>query len=143
MPLRTGSPAMAVPSPSGALRLGPVLGARTWGGVIGIDGYHRLVEGTGITGPRDATWLDTLRVGGGGGAGRGGGGGGGRAGGGGGGGGGRRGAPGPRPGRGAAAPTARPARPPPAAPAPARARYRARHWLTGQNAATPGRRLFR
>ncbi len=40
------------------LGLGPVVGARTWGGVIGIDGYHRLVEGTGITVPRYAMWLD-------------------------------------------------------------------------------------
>ena len=36
------------------LGLGPVVGARTWGGVIGIDGYHQLVDGTGITAPRYA-----------------------------------------------------------------------------------------
>ena len=36
------------------LGLGPVVGARTWGGVIGIDGYHELVDGTGITVPRYA-----------------------------------------------------------------------------------------
>ncbi|HEV2243839.1 MAG TPA: S41 family peptidase, partial [Streptosporangiaceae bacterium] len=41
-----------------ALRLGPVVGTRTWGGVIGIDGFHRLVEDTGITVPRYAMWLD-------------------------------------------------------------------------------------
>ncbi len=40
------------------LGLGPVVGTRTWGGVVGIDGYHRLVEGTGITVPRYAMWLD-------------------------------------------------------------------------------------
>jgi tricorn protease len=40
-----------------ALGLGPVVGTRTWGGVIGIDGYHRLVEGSGITVPRYAMWL--------------------------------------------------------------------------------------
>ena len=40
------------------LGLGPVVGTRTWGGVIGIDGYHRLVDGTGITVPRYATWLN-------------------------------------------------------------------------------------
>jgi tricorn protease len=39
------------------LGLGPVVGTRTWGGVIGIDGWHRLVDGTGITAPRYATWL--------------------------------------------------------------------------------------
>jgi tricorn protease len=41
-----------------ALGLGPVVGTRTWGGVIGIDGHHRLVEGTGITVPRYAMWLE-------------------------------------------------------------------------------------
>jgi tricorn protease len=40
------------------LGLGPVVGARTWGGVIGIDGFHQLVDGTSITVPRYATWLD-------------------------------------------------------------------------------------
>jgi tricorn protease len=38
------------------LGLGPVVGARTWGGVIGIDGIpgHELVDGTHITVPRYA-----------------------------------------------------------------------------------------
>jgi tricorn protease len=36
------------------LGLGPVVGARTWGGVIGIDGFHTLIDGTGITAPRYA-----------------------------------------------------------------------------------------
>jgi tricorn protease len=38
------------------LELGPVVGARTWGGVIGIDGLpgHLLVDGTHITVPRYA-----------------------------------------------------------------------------------------
>ncbi|WP_037605139.1 S41 family peptidase [Streptacidiphilus rugosus] len=40
-----------------ALRLGPVVGVRSWGGVIGIDGHYRLVDGTGVTQPRYATWL--------------------------------------------------------------------------------------
>jgi tricorn protease len=41
------------------LRLGPVVGTRTWGGVIGIDvPFHELADGTGITVPRYATWLD-------------------------------------------------------------------------------------
>lgn len=35
-------------------RLGPVIGERTWGGVIGIDGRYRLVDGTGVTQPRYA-----------------------------------------------------------------------------------------
>jgi tricorn protease len=40
-----------------ALGLGTVVGTRTWGGVIGIHD-HRLVEGTSITVPRHATWMD-------------------------------------------------------------------------------------
>ena len=40
------------------LGLGPVVGTRTWGGVIGIDRYHELVDGTQITVPRYAAWLD-------------------------------------------------------------------------------------
>jgi tricorn protease len=39
-----------------SLGLGPVIGARTWGGVVGIDGHgHELVDGTHITVPRYAT----------------------------------------------------------------------------------------
>ena len=41
-----------------SLRLGPVVGARTWGGVVGIDGGgHDLVDGTRITVPRYAFWF--------------------------------------------------------------------------------------
>ena len=40
------------------LRLGPVVGARTWGGVIGYDDLHELVDGTQMTVPRLAFWLD-------------------------------------------------------------------------------------
>jgi len=41
------------------MRLGPVVGARTWGGVIGIDvPFHELADGTQISVPRYATWLD-------------------------------------------------------------------------------------
>jgi tricorn protease len=39
------------------LRLGPVVGARTWGGVIGFDAPHELVDGTRITVPRLASWF--------------------------------------------------------------------------------------
>jgi tricorn protease len=40
------------------LGLGPVIGARTWGGVVGIDGAgHHLVDGTRITVPRYAFWF--------------------------------------------------------------------------------------
>ncbi|HUZ22998.1 MAG TPA: PDZ domain-containing protein [Streptosporangiaceae bacterium] len=40
------------------LHLGPVVGARTWGGVIGIDGWHELVDGTRITVPRYGFWME-------------------------------------------------------------------------------------
>ncbi|WP_417233566.1 S41 family peptidase [Arthrobacter sp.] len=37
--------------------IGPVVGVRTWGGVIGIDGLFDLVDGTRVTQPRYATWF--------------------------------------------------------------------------------------
>lgn len=37
--------------------LGPVVGTRTWGGVIGIDGRYRLVDGSTVTQPRYAFWF--------------------------------------------------------------------------------------
>ena len=41
------------------LGLGPVIGTRTWGGVVGIDGGgHGLVDGTRITIPRYASWFN-------------------------------------------------------------------------------------
>jgi tricorn protease len=42
------------------LGLGPVVGTRTWGGVIGIDGMpgHELVDGTHVTVPRYAFWFE-------------------------------------------------------------------------------------
>ena len=40
-----------------AYGLGPVVGTRTWGGVIGYDGDHLLVDGTGLTQPRLAFWF--------------------------------------------------------------------------------------
>jgi tricorn protease len=39
------------------LGIGPVVGVRTWGGVIGIDMRYALVDGTLVTQPRYATWL--------------------------------------------------------------------------------------
>jgi tricorn protease len=38
--------------------LGPVVGTRTWGGVVGIDGKYSLVDGTGVTQPKYAFWFD-------------------------------------------------------------------------------------
>jgi tricorn protease len=40
------------------LGLGPVVGARTWGGVIGIEAPFTLVDGTSMTVPRYAIWLE-------------------------------------------------------------------------------------
>ena len=40
--------------------IGPVVGVRTWGGVIGIDSRYRLVDGTAVTQPRYSFWLDNL-----------------------------------------------------------------------------------
>jgi tricorn protease len=42
------------------LGLGPVVGTRTWGGVIGIEDPFRLVDGTAVTVPKYAIWLDTF-----------------------------------------------------------------------------------
>ncbi len=39
------------------LGLGPVVGTRTWGGVIGIDNGHELVDGTQVTVPRYSFWF--------------------------------------------------------------------------------------
>jgi tricorn protease len=40
------------------LRLGPVVGTRTWGGVIGYDNLHELIDGTHMTVPRLAFWFE-------------------------------------------------------------------------------------
>jgi tricorn protease len=40
-----------------ALGVGPVVGTRTWGGVVGIDNRYALVDGTSVTQPRYAFWL--------------------------------------------------------------------------------------
>ncbi|HET7140232.1 MAG TPA: S41 family peptidase, partial [Arthrobacter sp.] len=37
--------------------IGPVIGTRTWGGVVGIDNRYSLADGTGVTQPRYATWF--------------------------------------------------------------------------------------
>ena len=61
----SGSDGDIVNAGAQAMGLGPVVGVRTWGGVIGIDGRFELVDGTKITQPRYATWLQRLRLGGG------------------------------------------------------------------------------
>lgn len=39
------------------LKLGTIIGVRTWGGVIGIDGRYQLVDGTEVTQPRYSFWF--------------------------------------------------------------------------------------
>ncbi|UYM04742.1 S41 family peptidase [Solicola gregarius] len=41
-----------------SLGLGPVVGTRTWGGVVGIDGRYSLVDGTSVTQPRYSFWFE-------------------------------------------------------------------------------------
>ncbi len=41
-----------------AVGLGPVVGVRTWGGVVGIDRRFDLVDGTTVTQPRYSYWLE-------------------------------------------------------------------------------------
>jgi tricorn protease len=53
----SGSDGDIVNAAAQAMQLGPVVGERTWGGVVGIDGRFDLVDGTAITQPRYATWL--------------------------------------------------------------------------------------
>ena len=45
------------------LQLAPVVGARTWGGTIGIEGGHELVDGTQMTVPRYPLWFDAYGIG--------------------------------------------------------------------------------
>ncbi|WFB11605.1 S41 family peptidase [Streptomyces sp. LX-29] len=40
------------------LGIGPVVGLRTWGGVVGMTGRHRLIDGTAITVPMNAAWFE-------------------------------------------------------------------------------------
>ncbi|GHD30451.1 S41 family peptidase [Streptomyces galbus] len=41
-----------------ALGIGPVVGTRTWGGTVGIDSRYHLVDGTLVTQPKYAIWLE-------------------------------------------------------------------------------------
>ena len=45
------------------MNLGPVVGARTWGGVVGINPKHRLVDGTIVTQPQFAFWFKDVGYG--------------------------------------------------------------------------------
>jgi tricorn protease len=39
------------------MKLGPLIGKRTWGGVIGINGQYRLSDGTYVTQPEYSFWF--------------------------------------------------------------------------------------
>ena len=54
-----GSDGDIINAVSQAAGVGPVVGQRTWGGVIGIDGRYTLVDGTSITQPRYSFWFTT------------------------------------------------------------------------------------
>ena len=48
---------------TGAVKMvgvGPVVGTRTWGGVLGIDGFRELVDGTEFTVPQFGFWFSDL-----------------------------------------------------------------------------------
>lgn len=53
----SGSDGDIVNAAAQGMGLGPVIGVRTWGGVVGIDGRFSLVDGTAVTQPRYAFWL--------------------------------------------------------------------------------------
>jgi tricorn protease len=42
-------------------KLGPLVGKRTWGGLVGISGYPVLIDGGGVTAPHWAIWFPTGR----------------------------------------------------------------------------------
>lgn len=54
----TGSDGDIVNAAFQAMKLGPVIGTRTWGGVIGVDGLYKLVDATEVTQPRYAFWFE-------------------------------------------------------------------------------------
>ncbi len=53
----SGSDGDIVSAMARQLDVGPIIGVRTWGGVVGIDGRFTLVDGTSVTQPRYATWI--------------------------------------------------------------------------------------
>ena len=50
--LRRRRPALVLPP----AELGPLVGKRTWGGLVGIGGYPPLIDGGAVTAPRVAFW---------------------------------------------------------------------------------------
>ncbi len=56
--MHAGSDGDIVTAAIRSLGLGPVVGTRTWGGVIGIDDRYKLVDGTAVTQPRYSFWFE-------------------------------------------------------------------------------------
>lgn len=56
--MHAGSDGDIVTAAIQSLRLGPVVGTRTWGGVIGIDARYKLIDGTSVTQPRYSFWFE-------------------------------------------------------------------------------------
>ncbi|TLP79866.1 S41 family peptidase [Nesterenkonia sphaerica] len=54
----SGSDGDIVNAVAQAMELGPVVGTRTWGGVIGIDGRFNLIDGTAVTQPKYSFWIE-------------------------------------------------------------------------------------
>lgn len=53
----SGSDGDIVNAAAQSMGMGPVVGERTWGGVVGIDGRYALVDGTVVTQPKYAFWI--------------------------------------------------------------------------------------
>lgn len=51
-----GSGGDAMPFMFREAKVGPLVGMKTWGGLVGIGGYPRLIDGGGVTAPRDAIY---------------------------------------------------------------------------------------
>jgi tricorn protease len=51
-----GSGGDALPWYFRKVKLGPIVGTRTWGGLVGIGGYPKLIDGGGVTAPRAAIY---------------------------------------------------------------------------------------
>jgi tricorn protease len=58
---RAGSGGDYLPYTFRQSKLGPLVGKRTWGGLVGIGGYPPLVDGGGVTAPRWGIWFPNGR----------------------------------------------------------------------------------
>ncbi|HET6575685.1 MAG TPA: PDZ domain-containing protein [Fimbriiglobus sp.] len=58
---RAGSGGDYLPYTFRQAKLGPLVGKRTWGGLVGIGGYPPLIDGGGVTAPRMGIWFPNGR----------------------------------------------------------------------------------